>query len=331
VTPISQHARSLRERYLPDHRRPVQAYASACSAVPGGSLEFRVSVPGGESCSVTVRRFGTAVPTPAVRFSGEAQDAPMYVDALTWCDWEPSLVLDIPDSWPPGLYVARFSVGTRALSVSALRGRSCSVPFVVRAEEVSVVVGPRFGAGNDDASGSDPGTGTSALVVLPFATYAARNRWPVEGATGRNLEVGYTSSGRTSFTHRASAVSLDRPFSGNGLPEQFEEDALFVERLVATGFDGNFATSVDLHDGTVDPRNYDSVLFSPRDVYWTHAMRDAVTKASENGTEIRWPAGGAVPPATVRFEPSPDGRPDRVLARAASLPDHLLTNVPDQG
>ena len=225
-------------------RRAVQAYASAPSAPAGGTMEFRVSVPSGAACSVAVRRIGTPVPTPAVRFVGEDQDGaavtwvrvvaagdggPGSGDSrygpaggsgstnsrqdigesadgigvpLTWCDWEPSLLLDIPESWPPGLYVARFSVEAPLLSVVALRGRSAYVPFVVR--------GPLA-------------AGFPTLVILPFAAYIAANPWPV------------------SDVRRARALSLDRPFAGNGLPAGFAADAAFVEPLTAT----DFATSLD--------------------------------------------------------------------------------------
>lgn len=249
--------------------RPVQAYASATSAEPGRTLEFRVSVPSRSSCTVTVRRFGTAVPTPAVRFVGEDQPSVKHFEGITWCDWEPSLLLDIPESWPPGLYVARFSVEAPLLSATTLRGRSAYAPFVVRAP---------FGA--------------ETLVILPFAAYTARNPWPIDGV------------------QRAPAVSFDRPFSGNGLPGGFPDDAGFVERLAAITPDADYATSVDLHSGLVDPRAYNRVFF--RDDEWSSAMVDTVTKAAAHGTEL---ALDAVPDPSVRFAPSPDGRPNRVLVR----------------
>ncbi|GAA1972741.1 N,N-dimethylformamidase beta subunit family domain-containing protein [Catenulispora subtropica] len=266
--------------------RAVQAYASSPSAPAGGTMEFRVSVPSRAACSVAVRRIGTPVPTPAVRFAGEDQDgasvawvrvgsgaaAPPLADGvgvpLTWCDWEPSLLLDIPESWPPGLYVARFSVEAPLLSAVALRGRSAYVPFVVRAPLAA---------------------GFPTLVILPFAEYAAANPWP------------------TPEVRRARAVSLDRPFAGNGLPQAFAADAAYVEAMVDT----DFATSLDLHAGFVDPGAYRRILF--RSDVWSPEMRAAVTKASLGGTDV----GGldGVPPTSVDFVPGPDGRRDRVLIR----------------
>ncbi|MFL6110358.1 MAG: N,N-dimethylformamidase beta subunit family domain-containing protein, partial [Catenulispora sp.] len=233
--------------------RAVAAYSSAPSAPVGGTMEFRVSAPSGAACSVAVRRIGTPVPTPAVRFVGEEQGggsaAWVRVDAadarhrpddpltdgvgvpLTWCDWEPSLLLDIPESWPPGLYVARFSVEAPLLSVVALRGRSTDVPFVVR--------GPLA-------------AGFPTLVILPFAAYAAANPWPAAPM------------------QRARAVSLDRPFAGDGLPGAFAADAAFVAPLADT----DFATSLDVHAGLVDPSAYRKVLF--RADLWSPAMRTAI-------------------------------------------------------
>lgn len=278
-------------------RRAVQAYASASSAPAGGTMEFRVSVPSRAACSVAVRRIGTPVPTPAVRFAGEDQDGaavtwvrvtvkgaagsrvddlgaavdPLADDIgvpLTWCDWEPSLLLDIPESWPPGLYVARFTVEAQLLSVLSMRGRSAYVPFVVR--------GPLA-------------AGFPTLVILPFAAYTAANPWPIADV------------------RRARAVSFDRPFAGNGLPAGFAADAAFVEPLTAT----DFATSLDLHAGLVDPGAYRRVLF--RADLWTPRMRAAIAEASLAGTDV----GGldGVPPASIDFAPGPDGRADRILIR----------------
>src|SRR5438067_13914948 len=102
------------------HARAVAAFSSAPSAPAGGTMEFRVSAPSGAACSVAVRRIGTPVPTPAVRFVGEEQGGGSVVWVrvpagegphggpaprsplnpltdgvgvpLTWCDWEPSLL-----------------------------------------------------------------------------------------------------------------------------------------------------------------------------------------------------------------------------------------------
>ncbi len=259
MTPIRNQAARLKERYRADARRPVQAYATTTSAVPGGSLEFRVSVPSRGICSVAVRRFGTAMPTSAVRFVGEDQAPPKHSDGMTWCDWEPSLLLDIPESWPPGLYVARFSVEAPLWSATALRGRSAYVPFVVRAPW--------------DAA-------FPTLVILPFAAYAARNPWPGEA-------------------HRAPSASFDRPYHVTGLPANFDLDTAFaawVERWA--------------EENGVDPAAYNRVLF--RDDCWSWAMREAVTKAAAGGAGV---ALTAMPAVSVRFESSPDGRPDRVLRR----------------
>jgi hypothetical protein len=298
---------------LPGARRAIQAYASASSAPAGGTMEFRVSVPSGAACSVAVRRIGTPVPTPPVRFVGEDQDgaavtwvrvgvaggadgpggtggtggepsepAPSRRSSdffhpdrapagdlgipLTWCDWEPSLLLDIPESWPPGLYVARFSVEAPLWSVMALRGRSAYVPFVVR--------GPLA-------------AGFPTLVILPFAAYTATNPWPIADV------------------RRARAVSFDRPFAGNGLPTGFGADAAFVEPLTAT----DFATSLDLHAGLIDPGAYRKVLF--RADLWSPQMRNALARASLAGTDV----GGldGIPPPSVDFAPGPDGRANRIL------------------
>ena len=280
---------------VPGTRRAIQAYASAPSAPAGGTMEFRVSVPSGAACSVAVRRIGTPVPTPAVRFVGEDQDgaAVTWVRVvaaggragdgagrgesgsagdvgvpLTWCDWEPSLLLDIPESWPPGLYVARFTVEAPLLSVMALRGRSAYVPFVVR--------GPLA-------------AGFPTLVILPFAAYIAANPWPIADV------------------RRARALSLDRPFAGNGLPGGFAADAAFVEPLTAT----DFATSLDVHAGLIDPAAYRKILF--RADLWSPQMRTAMARASLSGTDV----GGldGIPPPCVDFAPGPDGRDNRILIR----------------
>jgi len=126
-------------------------------------------------------------------------------------------------------------------------------------------------------------------VVLPFAAYTAANPWPIADV------------------RRARALSFDRPFAGNGLPAGFAADATFVEPLTAT----DFATSLDLHAGLVDPGAYRKVLL--RADLWSPRMRAAVGRASLSGTDV----GGldGVPPPSVDFAPGPDGRDNRILIR----------------
>lgn len=265
----------------------IQAYASATSVAAGESLAFHVSVGDGAEYVVSIYRLGyyggagARLMTRSSKVRGAAQRAPKLLTGTgtVHCGWEPSWRMEVPDSWLSGLYVACFTTPD---------GRRACTPFVVR----------------DDGRVSD------FLVVLPFTTYQAYNMFPGDGVIGRNLYKGYVQpgdpsltavspdgkiypgvpvSGRSFLMHypaRSRAVTFGRPYAGGGLPSLFDFDLNFIKWAEERGLDVSYASSLDLHDGTVRPSRHRAVLFSGHDEYWSAAMRDRAERAVHNGTHL---------------------------------------------
>src|SRR5262249_26335779 len=124
------------------------------------------------------------------------------------CDWAPSWRLEVPGDWQSGMYIAAFTTAS---------GHRSLTPFVVR----------------DDAAPAPP------CVVLPFLTYQAINRWPLDGVHGSSLEQGYdpATNGGTTDRHRASEVSFDRPYTHTGLPARAYQDADVIAWLERCDYD----------------------------------------------------------------------------------------------
>ncbi|WP_436519765.1 N,N-dimethylformamidase beta subunit family domain-containing protein [Actinoplanes sp. HUAS TT8] len=282
-----------------DRLRQIQGYASATSVNAGDPIDFHVAVARPQPFTVTVHRIdgrGTQQVGASGELSGQPRAVPVPdpVTGLIDCDWPVSWTLHTPAYWTSGMYLAVFETrdGDRALTL-----------FVVR----------------EDQRRSD------FLMVVPFTTYAAYNMWPMDGHTGRNLYRGYLPGGKSGgIDQRAYRVSFNRPFANGGRPKLFDLDIAAAKWLESNGYDVTYATSIDLHEGRVDPARHRGLVFSGHDEYWSGAMRQVLDKAIRGGTHcaflaannvywnIRMEAAGrvvtcykdAVDPAPGRFGPT---------------------------
>lgn len=192
------------------------------------------------------------------------------------CDWPVSWTLEVPTTWVSGLFLAVFTSDD---------GHRSYTPFVVR----------------DTARRSD------ILVVVPFTTYQAYNLWPFDGYTGKNLYKGYVSEGKVGGNpERAFQVSFDRPYAQGGRPRWFEMETSAARWLEADGYDVTYASSLDLHDGRIDPSKYTVVVFSGHDEYWSVEMRDCAESAVPAGTHLAFLASNNIY-FHIRVEDSADG------------------------
>ncbi len=132
-------------------------------------------------------------------------------------------------------------------------------------------------------------------VVIPFATYQAYNQWPRDGRLGKSLYYGYPDSARSAapgsstpnvYDDRAFHVSFDRPYDGYGMPNLADLDQTFVQWAEERGYDMTYASSMDLHDGRVDPSKYAGVIFCGHDEYWSREMRDQSRVRSTEGPAL---------------------------------------------
>lgn len=294
----------------------VKGFPSATSAIPGESLTFFITVAKPEAYVVDIYRLGwyggkgarRVTASPAL--DGRRQPWP-DVDRATGmitCPWAPSWHVEISDEWTPGAYIAVFTTAS---------GWRNYTPFVVH----------------------DPATSGGLCVVLPFTTYQAYNQFPLDGHTGKSLYYGYApkASARTPETPEAPAdpvaatatgsipdaqptqswarahqVSFDRPYMQSGLPKRFDEDHYFIQWAEQQGYDLNYASSIDLESGRLDPARHSAMIFCGHDEYWSRTMRTRIATANATGTHLAYLAANNVY-WHIRFDASAAGVPNRIV------------------
>lgn len=285
-----------------DLGRQIKGYASATSVNLGETIDFHVSTEPARPYTVSIFRMGDysglgarrMVTSPTLPGVKQAEPVTVPGTGTISCGWDVSWSVNVPRDWVSGSYLAAFTTDD---------GHRSFTPFVVR----------------DDARRAD------FLVVLPFSTYQAYNQWPLDGKTGKSLYYGYGLDGPDgnlaelgsqhadangapiAYGNRARKVSFERPYSGVGLPQRADLDYAFLQWAERSGYDAAYATSIDLHEGRIDPAQYAALVFSGHDEYWSQTMRDIVTAAVGHGTHVAFMAANNVY-WHVRFEPDPRGR-----------------------
>jgi hypothetical protein len=151
---------------------------------------------------------------------------------------------------------------------------------------------------------------------VALTTYQAYNNWG-----GKSL-YDFNSGGG-----KATKVSFDRPyqFSGQGL--FFDADFPMIRFLESRGYNLTYGTSLDLH---ASPEVLDSrsvFVSSFHDEYWSAQMREHLLNAHDAGMHLAFFDSNNVY-WQVRFEPSADGRPDRVMVCYKDTSDPIATTDP---
>ncbi|CAM5273313.1 hypothetical protein SATRM34S_00116 [Streptomyces atroolivaceus] len=281
-----------------DDLAQVQGYASATSVGHGESIDFHIASHTAQNCTIAVYRIGHYAAVGArhlltsepVKVKPQKKPDTQPATGLISCDWPVSWTLEIPKTWVSGIFLAVFT---------SQDGHRSYTPFVVR----------------DTARHSD------VLMVVPFTTYQAYNMWPLDGRTGKNLYKGYTADGEIGGNpERAFKVSFDRPYMQLGLPRWFDMDMSAARWAESSGYDITYATSVDLHEGRIDPSQYTAIVFSGHDEYWSKEMRDCAESAVDAGTHLAFLASNNIY-FHIRLEAGTEDRPSRVVTCYKEAPD----------
>ncbi|MFD3658763.1 N,N-dimethylformamidase beta subunit family domain-containing protein [Streptomyces sp. NPDC058620] len=276
----------------------IQGYASKTSVAPGDSLDFHISSHVAQACTVAIYRIGhyggvgarQLTSRSEVRVEPRAKPEADPTTGLVACDWPVSWTLDIPKSWVSGMFLAVFT---------SEDGHRSYTPFVVR----------------DTTRRSD------VLLVVPFTTYQAYNIWPTDGRIGKNLYRGFTAEGLPGGNpERAFKVSFDRPYAEAGTPAWFDMDISAARWAEQAGYDITYASSVDLHEGRIDPSQYTVIIFPGHDEYWSKKMRDCAEEAVDTGTHLAFFGSNNIY-FHIRIESAADGRPGRVVTCYKQDPD----------
>ncbi|MEU0988806.1 N,N-dimethylformamidase beta subunit family domain-containing protein [Streptomyces sp. NPDC005953] len=311
---ISLPSRSVREenghsgsdRWLSDPRAPltssdrvrqIQGYASATSIGQGDVIDFHVSARSSRTFRISIFRLGhyggkgarLRLTSPVLQVRDHrTPDADPDTGSIA-CEWPASWSLRIPFGWMSGLYQAVFTADD---------GFRAATPFVVKEAERA----------------------SDLLVVLPFTTYQASNMWPKDRRNGKSLYRGYRADGTIGGADsRAYEVSFDRPYSGAGIPSWFHLDTSFIDWAERSGLDVTYASSLDLHDGTVDTTRYRAVFFPGHDAYWSADMLDSARKSVAAGTHLAFLTSHNVY-FHVRLKPAPSRRTERTAGTAGTRP-----------
>ncbi len=242
----------------------IQAYVSACSVAPGGSLNLYVSTQSaGTSYSIAVYRLGYYQGNGArlmLSVTGQSGVAQGYYDksngTLNNCPtaysdstthllearWTSSYTINVGANWVTGIYLVQ---------LTDANGYQTYTKFTV--------------------TGS---TSSDYVVVRPDNTDNAYNYWG-----GSSL---YPSNSWNSV--QASRVSWDRPdvnFSGGGGAIFYE--TCLIQWLESQGYDLCYLSSVDLHTNPAQLLSHKAYLSIGHDEYWSLQMRNGVEAAIASG------------------------------------------------
>ena len=209
------------------------------------------------------------------------------VSKMTDCDnWHDSLVWDIPEKAPNGIYVAipvTFHRNKRG-EVSELRGPY--IPFVVRQN--------RYLERNPNGLKTrkkflNRKFGSDILFKTSDMTWVVYNKYG-----GWNL---YRGNGSYTFDSRATQASYNRPFQNRQYkPEGQFENFLFGAEypllfwLEKHGYDVSYASCEDVENwgqnGDLIPSNFRILLSVGHDEYYTQELRDSYKNARNAGVNL---------------------------------------------
>jgi len=147
----------------------------------------------------------------------------------------------------------------------------------------------------------EPRTVGAVLMVNSTLTWQAYNSWG--GANTYSAVVAPTQA--VGYAHRSVVASFDRPYArGSGAGDFFNEEYRLVVTAEHLGLRLNYAADLDLG---ADPRvltGATGVALLGHSEYWSRAMRNALTTARDNGTNLAFLGANDIY-RRVRFESSP--------------------------
>jgi len=275
--------------------KAIEGYCNANSLRAGEKLKIMVSTNPASAFKLDIFRTGYYGGTGARLMksfdslkAGAQPDPPVDENYVRECQWEPTVELEIPKTWPSGVYLGKMT--------AERSGIQSYVIFIVR----------------DDRP-------CDFLFQCSDLTWSAYNRWPMDYSIYTEHE-NWTSIGVPSGT-----VSFDRPYglfthpvnkmkksggSGEYLPWEFPL-AFWMEK---EGYDVSYISNIDTHSdpqGLLRSKGFISV---GHDEYWSLEMYDNVRKAREEGVNLAFFGGNSVL-CVAPLLPNTSGTPNRATRR----------------
>lgn len=292
----------------PWERRPaIEGFCSHPSIRAGETLRVYVSTNPASKYSADVFRMGyyggaggrhmrTIGP-----FTGTAQPTPTDEDKqLVQCQWKVGFELEIPRDWVSGVYLGKLK--------SADTGYESYFVFIVR----------------DDRK-------ADFLFQCSDTTWQAYNRWPA----WRSLYDWKENKWHTSV---GAEISFDRPYAlyYNKLPAGLvpvtngSGEFLLWEHPLSfwmekEGYDVTYISNLDTHTDAKGLLRAKGFLSVGHDEYWSQEMYEHVTAARDAGVNLAFLSGNSVS-GRILFQPSADGRANRVFGRHQSGGSHYFRN-----
>ncbi|TAN22579.1 MAG: hypothetical protein EPN30_08270 [Actinomycetota bacterium] len=197
------------------------------------------------------------------------------------CNWKPSLTILTNSNWIPGDYLLKL-VGDN--------GAQKWVPITVR---------------NDRSN--------AAVVIVNAVT-----TWQAYNLYGRYDLY----SGPSGYSDRATKVSFDRPYDyyfGQGAADFYGNELPLVSLVEKMGLNVTYITDVDIEKSPGLLSNHRVLVSLGHDEYYSPEMRNALTSAQQNGTNLMFLGANAIY-RRIRFESTKLG-PDRIEVnyRSAAL------------
>ena len=270
----------------------IEGYCSHTRARAGDELSLFVSTNPASPFTVDIYRLGyyggaggrlmrSFEPIP-----GKPQpEPPVGAKRLRNCAWEPAVTFRIPADWPSGVYLGKLT--------EQRTGLQSYVVFIVR---------------DDRPAG--------LLFQCSDHTWQAYNRWPTQFALyddgkdqwywGGGVQVGFNRP------YGRYCQIFDAPLSqGSGEFLLWEFPVAYW--LEQHGYDVTYTSNSDM----IDPAEFlrTKVFLSVgHDEYWDPRQYDNALASIQQGTTHLYLSGNAVMGLTP-FQPSEDGRPNRVISR----------------
>lgn len=116
---------------------------------------------------------------------------------------------------------------------------------------------------------------SNVTFVSSVLTWQAYNHWG-----GESLYKGADGERET----RATSVSLDRPYDGDGAGQFRYMEQPLVQLMERLGLDVNYLTDVDLD--RAPEINSASIVLGGHSEYWTQSMRDVIEREINEGTNL---------------------------------------------
>jgi len=204
----------------------------------------------------------------------------------------------VSTTWQPSLTVPTMGwpAGAYLLLLTAANGKEKYVPITVRSDS----------------------TRGAVVIVDAVNTYQAYNAWG-----GYSLYHGPHDS----FATRSYRVTFDRPYDREGAHFLVQSELPLIQLAERSGVPLAYLTSVDLATDPGALTGARGMVSAGHDEYWTLAMRAAVTKARDAGTNVAFLGANAVY-WRVRYEPSRLG-PQRIVAGYKDAGADPVKNRPD--